>query len=428
MTRISIACLLVGVFTVGCEDAKPKTTLTIPIVETEEPPRDDTSNEEPPPFSPPTQVDYDCEENGCIRWALFLGDYPKEELEAVLEWNINIENGYSVWQVGYWTWGQETRATFAIPYGIAPPEEGWSFAVNNPGTVGVGDSCALSKSIGAAGLAGYFGARGFWGITLDYPGLGYAGSHPYLVSEVNGRASLDAIRAATNFSERFSIPTSAKAVMAGLSQGGHTTFAAASLRRTYATELDIRAYAVAAPASVLPQHWTPYIQTPGSHLVYHALVAYAWSSYYGHSGEPIWAEGIQDSIEDIMENHCIASLSNSTLEEELGTTPEDIFSPSYLADYSNNTFERYDFLSQGFEANQVKAFEQYVPIRFYQGQLDDVVPLTDSQELVSILEEAGMSIDLVLEPAGHHTDVAFSFLGVHQLATPEAIEWLKSNL
>ena len=42
------------------------------------------------------------------------------------------------------------------------------------------------------------------------------------------------------------------------------------------------------------------------------------------------------SIEDIMENHCIASLSNSTLEEELGTTPEDIFSPSYLADYSNN--------------------------------------------------------------------------------------------
>lgn len=390
--------------------------------------------ETPSPIEEPQQSDHtpsvnpQCEENGCLRWALFLGDFSRSYLESSVPYNVVIDNGYSIWQIGYWTSNQEARATLAIPYNAPVPEEGWPMAVNNPGTVGVGDPCALSNSILAAGLAGYFGARGFIGITLDYPGLGTPADHPYLVSTIAGRAGLDSIRATLQFADRFALSVSSKAVMAGLSQGGHTTFAAAAMHANYAPELDIRAYSVSGPASVFPQHWSPHIQTPGEHLVYHALLAYSWSSYYGHLGQPIWAEEITDSITEIMENHCIASTTSATLSEKLGPLPSEIFSEEYLLAYSSGNFENYPFLEQGFAENRVKAFTQDSPIRFYQGELDNVVLAADSQELVNHLEEEGMTIELIIKPNGEHTNIAFSFLGVFQLATEDAIVWLKSHL
>ncbi len=390
------------------------------------------------PSSPSTEIPIDelssaavspnCQENGCIRWALFLGDYPAQTLRSIAASHVIIENGYSVWQVGYWTFDRETRATFTIPFDAPAPSNGWPLAVNNPGSVGVGDSCALSRSTGAAALAGYFGARRFFGITLDYPGLGYEGIHPYLVSQVNGRASLDALRAAHNFAARFSIPISGKAVITGLSQGGHTTFAAASIQSEYASELDIRAYAVVGAASMFPQHWTPYIQIPGHHLVYHALLTYAWSSYYGHAGPPIWADSIAETVHETMEDYCIVSATSATLAEKLGLLPEDIFSEPYLEAYSTGSFENFNFLSQGFAENQVKPFVQAAPIRFYQGERDAIVPQTDAQELVTTLENNGMTIDFIILPNGHHTNIAFGFLGVYQIATENALEWLKSKL
>ena len=137
-----------------------------------------------------------------------------------------IDNGYSVYRVRYFTDGREARATFTVPYLAAAPPEGYAVAVNNPGTVGLADACAVGESLIGVGLAGYFGARGLFGVAVDYPGLATDGDHPYLVLELEGRAALDATRAALNFARLEGIDVSGQAIIAGLSQdGGHTDVA-----------------------------------------------------------------------------------------------------------------------------------------------------------------------------------------------------------
>ena len=76
-----------------------------------------------------------CTTNGCLRWLYLYGDYPRSELESIIPSAIEIQNGYSVWYMGFMTAGHEAAATVTIPYGVTPPDEGWPVVLNNPGTV-----------------------------------------------------------------------------------------------------------------------------------------------------------------------------------------------------------------------------------------------------------------------------------------------------
>ncbi|MFU8806742.1 MAG: lipase family protein, partial [Bradymonadaceae bacterium] len=229
---------------------------------------------------PPSIIDPSCEVAGCLRAVEALGTYSKAEIEPFLAPGVILDNGYSIFRVRYFTDGREARAIFTIPDLETPPVEGYAVAVNNPGTVGIADACAVGEGLAGVGLSGYFGGRGLFGVAVDYPGLGTDGAHPYLVLAVEGRASLDAVRAALNFSSIEDVPTSGRAIIAGLSQGGHATFAAAQEHLTYAPELDLRAFAVAGPASVFLEHWSSGATVSGPHMVFHALLVHTYAVHY----------------------------------------------------------------------------------------------------------------------------------------------------
>lgn len=137
-------------------------------------------------------------------------------------------------------------------------------AVVAPGTQGQGDQCAPSKAM-EVGLgaqtappslaAGYavmdaltMVQEGFAVVVTDYEGLGTPGHHPYVNRDSQGRAALDAARAALRLGGTDLAPDS-KTVVTGYSQGGGAAAAAGEMQPDYAPELNLVGIAAGAPPS-----------------------------------------------------------------------------------------------------------------------------------------------------------------------------------
>lgn len=360
----------------------------------------------------------------------YLGTWSRTELLPYVEPGVVLDNGYAIHLLRFATHGREARATLTIPDSSQAPAGGWHVAVNNPGTAGLDDACALGGTAAGAGLAGYFGARGLLGVAVDYPGLGTPGSHPYLVKEVEGTASLDAVRATLSWARSNSVPVSGRVVVAGLSQGGHATLAAAQLLPTYAPELDVRAFAVAAPASVFLEHWAAGVAIAGEHQVYHAMTVYAFNAFYAPhaSDSALWVPEHVGNMDGLMNMFCPFASSGSTLGQVLGNDPAGIFNAGFLAAYEAASLDAYPAVQQGFAANRVVPFSNNVPLRIYQGTQDTTVPVESTRAMVDQLRQGGMDVDYVEVEGGEHTTVAFGFLAYPQVRTQDAITWLKEHL
>jgi pimeloyl-ACP methyl ester carboxylesterase len=132
------------------------------------------------------------------------------------------------------------------------------------GTTGLADQCAPSANqavfwpearLAIAALLG----KG-WTVTApDYPGLGTALPHPYLVGASEGRSIIDSVKAARNLDPALT-PLYA---VDGHSQGGQGALFAGQLAPSYDGALVLKGVAAIAPASNLDQI-APYIPgTPG---------------------------------------------------------------------------------------------------------------------------------------------------------------------
>lgn len=123
------------------------------------------------------------------------------------------------------------------------------------GTQGMGDQCAPSRQLAAGSeyegvfISGLL-ARGYAVAMTDYQGLGTAGTHTYMVREAQAHAVLDMVRAAQRLPGT-GLPSAGPVMLAGYSQGGGATAAAAELAPSYAPDLDVTgAVAGAVPADL----------------------------------------------------------------------------------------------------------------------------------------------------------------------------------
>jgi hypothetical protein len=130
-----------------------------------------------------------------------------------------------------------------------------------PFTVGMADKCALSHLLAGesagdftsgvqTGFVNALLAKGIAVAQTDYQGLGTPGDHTYVMRLPQGRAVLDAIRAARRLPGT-GLPTNGPIGIAGYSQGGGASAAAVELAPTYAPELDVRGAYVGAPPADL---------------------------------------------------------------------------------------------------------------------------------------------------------------------------------
>ena len=130
-----------------------------------------------------------------------------------------------------------------------------------PFTAGMGDQCAPSKLIAGevwgdlvTGVQTAFVnallQKGIAVAQTDYQGMGTPGDHTYVIRLAQAHAVLDVIRAAQRL-PGIGLPTNGPVGIAGYSQGGGASAAAAELEPTYAPELDLKGAYVGAPPADL---------------------------------------------------------------------------------------------------------------------------------------------------------------------------------
>ena len=146
----------------------------------------------------------------------------------------------------------EVSGTVFLP--LAPPPGPLRLVGYAVGTQGMADRCAPSvqfpagSEYEATGVAALLD-RGYAVAVTDYQGLGTPGEHTYVNRAAEGHAVLDAVRAATALPG--GVPPGGPVGLAGYSQGGGASAAAAELAPTYAPELRlVGAYAGAVPADL----------------------------------------------------------------------------------------------------------------------------------------------------------------------------------
>lgn len=217
--------------------------------------------------------------------------------------------GARAWRVLYASRGlrEEPIAVSALvlaPIGPVPaggrPVVAWAHP-----TSGVATQCAPSlarvKFKQIQGLQALL-AQGQVVVASDYPGLGTAGTHPYLVGISEGRAVLDAVRAA-----RLLPGAGANADFAlwGHSQGGHAALFAAQLAARYAPELRLRGVAVAAPATALDTLLRDDADSDGGRNIT-AMTLWSWHRVFGLPLDGVFQPQAQRAM-DALAGECIES-------------------------------------------------------------------------------------------------------------------------
>src|SRR3984893_12125051 len=166
-----------------------------------------------------------------------------------------------------------------VPQGYPPPGGRPIVAWAHP-TSGIVPRCAPSLAIflfqQIQGLRSFV-RDGYVVAATDYPGLGTAGPHPYLVGTSEARAVIASVRVAGQ------LPGAGggkKFVVWGHSQGGHAALFTGLIAKTYAPELDLLGVAAAAPATHLVTLMNEDIDSVGGKNIT-AMTLWSWQRVFG---------------------------------------------------------------------------------------------------------------------------------------------------
>lgn len=310
-------------------------------------------------------------------------------------------DGVSSWQILYRT-RNATGESVAVSGTVLVPTSTWlglgprpivSYAV---GTRGVGDACAPSYSLAHGtdyeGLSIWSTLQlGYAVVVSDYEGLGTPGDHTYMVGQSQGRAVLDAVRAAQRLPEA-GLAANAPVGIMGYSQGGSSAGWAAQLAPTYAPELNIKGVAAGGVPADLAEV-ANFLD--GSAFVAFALLAAMGldaayddldlDSYLNARGQDLLAKN--SSV-------CIVSVDGfATFLDTAFSSVDDYVTTNPLATpvWQNRLGQQH-----------LGATKPPMPVYQYHAEFDEIVPLEPAQELRDDWCAAGANVTWKTEPLTEH--------------------------
>ncbi|WP_428628936.1 alpha/beta fold hydrolase [Sphingopyxis sp.] len=216
--------------------------------------------------------------------------------------------GMQAWRAQYWTTSQSgaplaVTGIVAAPREAIPPHPRRVIAWTH-GAWGVAEKCApsLSPNFFTATAALDAIREGYVVVAPDYPGLGSATMHPFLVGVDTANSVLDAVRAAR------AIPGAAAGssfAVWGESQGGHAALWTATTARSYAPDLTLVGTAAAAPPTELAANLRDGSDKNARALLL-SFALHSWSTLYGFSMDGIANKSNQGIITRLAQNNCVS--------------------------------------------------------------------------------------------------------------------------
>ena len=312
---------------------------------------------------------------------------------------VDTPGGMQAWRVRYWTSDGSGRPREVTGMVVAPREaisrQPRNVLAWTHGTSGVAKRCAMSTNpqfwAVTPGLAAV--RQGYVVVAPDYPGLGSAGVHPYLVGQDTGRSVLDAVRAAR------SIPGAAagnRFAVWGESQGGHAALWTGQLARIYAPDLQLVGVAAAAPTTDLVQNvrLVPN-KTVGAFMT--AFIGYSWSNHYGAPLSKLGGPQTRGIMTRLAQNNCIELDQKPKLSTMLGI----VTLQSRLKNKDLGSIQPWARLAR---ANSAATVAYGVPFLIAQNPKDDLVAPAVTRTYAKALCRSGARLRYMsITGAGHAT-------------------------
>jgi pimeloyl-ACP methyl ester carboxylesterase len=299
-------------------------------------------------------------------------------------------------------------AVLALPAG-APPAGGRPIVAWQHPTSGIDDHCAPSLSPDVLrmiqGLPEML-QRGYAVVATDYPGLGTAGPHPYLVGLSSGRAVLDAVRAVRSLREA---RAGERFALWGHSQGGHATLSAGVLAHQYAPELRLVAVAAAAPAIDFN---TLFGTGTADARLLSAMLMWSWSQVFGAPLDRLVRPAEHGAVE-LLARQC----SGPPLDADAQPEAPPLADASYQLVRPLASTEPWRTLAA---RNTPGPLPTGIPAFLAQGAADVSIPPEVTARYMRRLCVAGVAVRMLVMPGVDHRFIARDAAGA-------AIKWMSDR-
>jgi acetyl esterase/lipase len=250
--------------------------------------------------------------------------------------------------------------------------------------------------------------RGYVVTATDYPGLGTAGPHPYLVGVSEARAVLDSVRAVRELPDAGG---GRRYAVWGHSQGGQASLYTGILAKSYAPDLELVGIAAAAPATELAVLMADDLDSNGGRNL---TAMTLWS----------WARVFDAPMQRVVEGAAIPVVNQ--LAEECIESPVDLVERQRTASSLKKTFlsvpnpldlEPWRSLA---DRNTPGALPSDIPVFLSQGEDDKLVRPNVTKDYMRQLCDAGSSVQLVMVPGVSHGFIARD-------SASRAVEWMSDR-
>jgi pimeloyl-ACP methyl ester carboxylesterase len=244
-----------------------------------------------------------------------------------------------------------------------------------PGTTGVGDACAASLEQPAiANWANYeshmaaYAGQGYAVVITDYEGMRDSSRiHHYMVGELEGRAVLDAARAAYSLSDIKDLDRD-QLFLAGYSQGGHAIAWADRIAGSYSPDLKVKGDINFAPVSSVETTLADI--TRGANIVWFGpFVLTSYSDLYGQNYnlpkilQQKWLANLKTDVT----GHCINSV-------KYWPRADEVYTPEFLAALKTGSLSsNYPELYQDLSKNEAWTAVTGTPKLINQGDKDNII-------------------------------------------------------
>lgn len=260
------------------------------------------------------------------------------------------------------------------------------------GTHGLGDQCAPSYEMATGTdleltIESLALARG-WAVAItDYEGLGTPGDHTYTVATSEGRGVLDIVRAAHHLPDAGVAPDAPVGIW-GYSQGGGAAASAGEQAKDYAPELGT----VGVAEGGVPGNLRAVLAGGVNGGPVFPLLAGALAGFdtaYPHLGIPHLLNAAGRGLLDQMRHECAAQFTK----QAGGRLDEYTRSPGLL---------NYPPLRQALHDNSLGDHSPHMPVLLYWAQLDEIIPLSVTQQLLADYCRHGVRIQYTEIPGVNH--------------------------
>lgn len=275
-------------------------------------------------------------------------------------------------------------------------------------TTGVVPRCAPSRALFVfqqmQGLRDMV-QRGFVVAATDYPGLGTAGPHPYLVGVSEARAVIDSVRAAREIpgaggERRFAVW--------GHSQGGQAALYTGILSKSYAPELQLIGVAAAAPATELATLMAEDLDSSGGRNLT-AMTLWSWQRVFDAPMERV-VERAAIPVVEALASECIESIYDLLVRQRTAGPLEKLF----LSVSNPVDVEPWHTITAN---NTPGVLPADLPVFIAQGGDDKLVRPEVTLDYMRRLCRAGSRVHVLLMPGVNH-----AFIG--RDAAGRAVDWI----